>query len=103
MEQHTGGSALTAYRGRWLAAIVMIGAATMDLIDVTIVNVALPTIRRDLGASGAQLEWIVSAYMLARSGADRGRQFRRPTRSQAHLRRRHRRLRAREPRRRRRP
>jgi EmrB/QacA subfamily drug resistance transporter len=37
----------------------------MDMIDVTVVNVALPTIRRDLSASGAQLEWVVSAYMLA--------------------------------------
>jgi len=60
---------VTAYPGRWLAAIVMIGAATMDLIDLTIVNVALPTIRRDLGASGPQLEWIVSAYMLAFAAA----------------------------------
>jgi MFS family permease len=50
---------------RWLAAAVMIGAALMDMIDITIVNVALPTIRADLGASGAQLEWVVSAYMLA--------------------------------------
>jgi len=43
----------------------MIGAATMDLIDLTIVNVALPTIRADLGASGTELEWVISAYMLA--------------------------------------
>jgi EmrB/QacA subfamily drug resistance transporter len=43
----------------------MIGAATMDLIDLTIVNVALPTIRTDLGASGTELEWVISAYMLA--------------------------------------
>ncbi len=49
----------------WLAAAVMIGAATMDLIDLTIVNVALPTIRTDLGARGTQLEWVISAYMLA--------------------------------------
>jgi EmrB/QacA subfamily drug resistance transporter len=54
-----------AYPRRWLAALVMIGAATMDLIDLTIVNVALPTIRHDLGASGTELEWVVSAYMLA--------------------------------------
>jgi EmrB/QacA subfamily drug resistance transporter len=54
-----------AYPRRWLAAVVMIGAAMMDLIDVTVVNVALPTIRGDLGASGTQLEWVVSAYMLA--------------------------------------
>ena len=50
---------------RWLAAVVMMVAALMDMIDLTIVNVALPTIRRDLGASGTQLEWVVSAYMLA--------------------------------------
>jgi MFS family permease len=43
----------------------MIGAAMMDLIDITVVNVALPTIRADLGASGTQLEWVVSGYMLA--------------------------------------
>jgi MFS family permease len=54
-----------AYPRRWLAAVVMIGAALMDMIDITVVNVALPTIRRDLGASGTELEWVVSAYMLA--------------------------------------
>jgi EmrB/QacA subfamily drug resistance transporter len=53
------------YPRRWLAAIVMVGAVTMDLIDITVVNVALPTIGEDLGASGTQLEWVVSAYMLA--------------------------------------
>ncbi len=53
------------YPRRWLAAAVMIAAATMDLIDLTVVNVALPTIRVDLGASGTQLEWVISAYMLA--------------------------------------
>src|SRR2546430_15898221 len=59
----TAGAA--AYPRRWLAAVVMIGAALMDMIDLTVVNVALPTIRSDLGASGTQLEWVVSAYMLA--------------------------------------
>jgi EmrB/QacA subfamily drug resistance transporter len=43
----------------------MVGAVLMDMIDITIVNVALPTIGTDLGASGTQLEWVVSAYMLA--------------------------------------
>src|SRR5919204_3583704 len=57
------------YPDRWLAAVVMIGAAMMDLIDLTVVNVALPTIRRDLGASGAELEWVVSGYMLAFAAA----------------------------------
>ena len=52
-------------RLRWLAAAALITGALMDMIDVTIVNVALPTIRHDLGASATQLEWVVSAYMLA--------------------------------------
>jgi EmrB/QacA subfamily drug resistance transporter len=43
----------------------MMVALLMDMIDITIVNVALPTIRRDLAASATQLEWVVSAYMLA--------------------------------------
>ena len=52
------------YPRRWLAAIVLIVGALMDMIDVTIVNVALPSIRRDLNASATQLEWVVSGYML---------------------------------------
>jgi len=52
-------------RVRWLAAAVLITGALMDLIDVTIVNVALPTIRRSLSASATELEWVVSGYMLA--------------------------------------
>jgi MFS family permease len=59
----TAGAA--AHPRRWLAAVVMIGAALMDMIDITVVNVALPTIRSDLGASGTQLEWVVSATAVA--------------------------------------
>lgn len=50
---------------RAVATAVLIFAAFMDLIDVTIVNVALPSIGTDLNASPAQLEWVVSAYLLA--------------------------------------
>jgi EmrB/QacA subfamily drug resistance transporter len=57
------------YPRRWLAALAMMIAVLMDMIDVTIVNVALPTIRRDLGATATQLEWVVSAYMLAFAAA----------------------------------
>ncbi len=53
------------YPLRWLAAIVLIVGALMDMIDVTIVNVALPTIRSDLHASATQLEWVISGYLLA--------------------------------------
>jgi EmrB/QacA subfamily drug resistance transporter len=64
-EQVRSAVAPDVYPRRWLAAVVMVGAVLMDMIDITIVNVALPTIGRDLGASGTQLEWVVSAYMLA--------------------------------------
>ena len=57
------------YRWRRPAALVMIVGALMDMIDVTIVNVTLPTIRRDMGASATQLEWVVSGYMLAFAAA----------------------------------
>jgi MFS family permease len=57
------------HRTRWLAAAVLIVGALMDMIDLTIVNVALPTIRRDLHAGATQLEWVVSGYMLAFAAA----------------------------------
>jgi EmrB/QacA subfamily drug resistance transporter len=60
-----GPVATGGYPRRWFAAAAMTAAVLMDMIDVTIVNVALPTIRHDLGASATQLEWVVSAYMLA--------------------------------------
>src|SRR3954470_23138067 len=50
---------------RGLAMGILIFAAFMDLLDATIVQIALPTIRDDLGATPAQLEWTVSGYMLA--------------------------------------
>jgi MFS family permease len=50
---------------RGLAMGVLIFASFMDLLDATIVNVALPSIRRDFGATGAQLEWVVGGYLLA--------------------------------------
>lgn len=42
----------------------MMVAALMDLLDVTIVNVAIPSIGRDLHASQSALQWLVSAYLL---------------------------------------
>ncbi len=53
------------HHGRGLAMSVLIFASFMDLMDATIVNVALPSIRTDLDATGAQLEWVVGSYLLA--------------------------------------
>lgn len=50
---------------RGLTVGILLFASFMDLLDVTIVQVALPAIGSDLHASEAQLEWIVSGYILA--------------------------------------
>lgn len=50
---------------RWIAFAVVLAAGFMDLLDVTIVNVAVPSIQADLHAAYSQIEWIVAAYVLA--------------------------------------
>ena len=50
---------------RWSALAVLLTGAFMALLDTTIVNVALPSIRTSLAASNATLSWIVSGYALA--------------------------------------
>jgi EmrB/QacA subfamily drug resistance transporter len=49
---------------RWLALTVLLVAGFMDLLDVTIVNVAIPSIMTDLQAEYSQIEWIVAGYVL---------------------------------------
>ncbi len=49
---------------RWRALSVALTAGFMTLLDVSIVNVALPSVRTALGASAAELQWIVSGYAL---------------------------------------
>jgi EmrB/QacA subfamily drug resistance transporter len=52
-------------RGRWVALIVCCSALFMTLLDVSVTNVALPSIAADTGAGPAELQWIVSGYTLA--------------------------------------
>jgi EmrB/QacA subfamily drug resistance transporter len=54
-----------ADRRRWFALAVVMTAAFMDLIDVTIVNVAIPSIQRGTGASYSAIQWITGGYALA--------------------------------------
>src|SRR5215467_463890 len=49
---------------RWAAFGFLLFASAMNLIDLTIVNVSIPSIRADLRATPAQVEWIVAAYSL---------------------------------------
>lgn len=50
---------------RWVALFVLLLASFMNLVDVTIVNVALPSLQADLGADPNQVEWVIAAYVLA--------------------------------------
>jgi EmrB/QacA subfamily drug resistance transporter len=50
---------------RALATGILIFAAFMDLVDVTIVNIAIPSIRQEAGASVSQIQWITAGYALA--------------------------------------
>lgn len=53
---------------RWWALIILCLGALMIVLDTTIVNVALPSIRADLGFSQESLVWVINAYMLTFSG-----------------------------------
>jgi EmrB/QacA subfamily drug resistance transporter len=58
-------TALTAERRRWLALVVVCLGQLMMVVDMTIVNVALPNIQRDLQFTQANLTWVIDAYLIA--------------------------------------
>ena len=53
---------------RWLSLIVLCTGFLLIVVDMTIVNVALPSIQRDLGFSQSGLAWVVNAYLIAFGG-----------------------------------
>ena len=55
-------------RNRWVALIVLCLGSLMIVLDTTIVNVALPSIREDLGFTQTSLAWVVNAYVLTYGG-----------------------------------
>src|SRR5436309_7293605 len=55
-------------RTRWLALYVLCLGSLMIVLDVTIVGVALPSIRQDLGFSETSLAWVVNGYLLTYGG-----------------------------------
>jgi EmrB/QacA subfamily drug resistance transporter len=61
-------SETTDSRTRWLALYVLCLASLMIVLDVTIVGVALPSIREDLGFSETSLAWVVNGYLLTYGG-----------------------------------
>jgi len=55
-------------RSRWVALGVLCTGMLMIVLDMTIVNVALPSIQADLGFSQSSLAWVVNAYLIAFAG-----------------------------------
>ncbi len=55
-------------RSRWLALYVLCVGVLMIVLDVTVVNVALPSIQEDLHFSTSSLAWVVNAYLIAFGG-----------------------------------
>src|SRR4051812_5589487 len=58
----------TSDRQRWIALYVLCTGVLMIVLDVTVVNVALPSIQEDLGFSQSSLAWVVNAYLIAFGG-----------------------------------
>jgi MFS transporter, DHA2 family, multidrug resistance protein len=50
---------------KWLVMIVVMVGMIMAMLDASIVNVSIPTIMADFGANISDIEWVVTAYMLA--------------------------------------
>ena len=55
-------------RGPWSLMILLSVAQFMVILDATVVNVALPSIARSLGLAAGNLQWVVTAYVLASGG-----------------------------------
>jgi len=71
MSERTGGAGGTAgdrAARRWLALLVLCLGDLMIVLDTTIVNVALPSIRTDLGFTETSLAWVVNGYLLTFGG-----------------------------------
>ena len=62
-------STATKRTRRWSALALIVTAQFMVILDVAIVNVALPSIKTDLGFSQASLQWVISAYAILFGGA----------------------------------
>src|SRR5437660_789826 len=63
-ESLTGAAVGAADRRRWIALAVIVAAQFMVVLDVAIVNVALPSIRTDLHFSQESLQWVITAYSI---------------------------------------
>jgi EmrB/QacA subfamily drug resistance transporter len=60
----SGGAVANAGRGRWIGLAMLSLGVSMIIVDVTIVNVAIPSIVQDLGLQSTQAEWVNTTYAL---------------------------------------
>jgi len=67
-DQHRTETTTETTDHRWLALIVLCVGMLMIVLDVTVVNVALPSIQDDLGFSQSSLAWVVNAYLISFGG-----------------------------------
>ncbi len=68
MSHTTSAVPVESDRKRWLALVVLCTGFLMIILDQTIVNVALPSIKRDLNFSTSGLAWVINAYLIAFGG-----------------------------------
>src|SRR5690349_10855510 len=57
-----------APRRSWVVLALALAAQILVVLDISVVNTALPTIGRDLGLDGAQMQWVVTAYLMMSGG-----------------------------------
>src|SRR5215210_6689221 len=68
MTQVQVGTQTESDRSRWIALYVLCAGMLMIVLDITVVNVALPSIKDDLGFSQSSLAWVVNAYLITFGG-----------------------------------
>ena len=66
--QSVDGTAERLTRRAWGMLLVLCGVIFLDALDVSMIGVALPSIRADLHMSTSSLQWVVSAYVLGYGG-----------------------------------
>src|ERR1051325_8923794 len=50
---------------KWMVGIIFILALFMDLMDMTVINVAIPTLAREFSANTTTIEWVITGYLLS--------------------------------------